>query len=135
MSKLDLTLVQKFHRAVNNYNNRYHSTIQMTPLEAKGTNPMILGERINQAKRKQIHKLNKNREEYVEVRKILPIKNYKRNYYKNEPRYRIKKLERGHPMNTKRPRKFTGDSTNTHHPRTGNNPPDRSNINDITLNN
>lgn len=109
MRKLDLTLIQKVHRAVNNYNNRYHSTIQMTPEEARKTNPITLGERIQKKKEKQIGKLNQTREEYVETRQVIPVKNYKRNYYKNEPRYRFKKLGRDHPINIKRPRKFAGD--------------------------
>lgn len=110
MNKEDLTLVQKVHRAVNNYNNRYHSTIQMSPEEARRTNPISLREKIQEKKVKQIEKLNRNRESYRETREIAPIKNHKRNYYKNEPRYRIKKISRDHPMNLKRPRKFAGEN-------------------------
>lgn len=109
MRKLDLTLLQKIHRAVSNYNDRYHSSIKMTPNQAVRADPAMLEKTLKEYKNKYINKLNKKREDYRETRRIIPVKNYKRNYYKNEPRYRIKELGREHPINIKRPRKFAGD--------------------------
>lgn len=125
MRNLDLTIIQKVHKAVNNYNNRYHSTIRMSPEEAMFADIATLRNHIKTEKEKRIEKLNRNREDYSENRHVIPVKNYKRNYYKNEPRYRIKKLEMEHPINIKRPRLFADDNlsvstTDTNNTRTVN---------------
>lgn len=133
MRNLDLTIIQKIHRAVSNYNNRYHSTLRMTPEEAMNTDMIKLVSQIKSNKEKNIRKLNHNREEYNETRKIIPVKNYKRNYYKNEPRYRLKTMNREHPINIKRPRKFADDETTTHHTDSSNNtPPNNGNVDDTS---
>ncbi|XP_037921369.1 uncharacterized protein LOC119658174 [Hermetia illucens] len=115
MRKLDLTIVQKLHRPVQNYNNRFHSTIKMTPEEAMLTDPVKLRERILAFKEKIIAKLNESREEYKEIRNTIPVKNHKRNHYKNEPRYRLKEMQGEHPSNIKRPRKFSDDDISISH--------------------
>lgn len=110
MRNSDLTLIQKVHRALKNYNNRYHSTLKMSPEEAMFADIATLGKQIQSEKEKRTQKLNRNREEYHENRQVAPVKNYKRNYYKNEPRYRIKNLDREHPINIKRPRLLADDN-------------------------
>lgn len=112
MRNQDISLVQKVHRAVNNYNNRYHSTLKMSPEEAMYADVATLVRQIRLEKEKRTQKLNQCREEYKEIREVIPVKNYKRNYYKNEPRYRIKKREKEHPINIKRPRLFADDDIN-----------------------
>lgn len=130
MRNLDLTLIQKVHRAVKKYNNRYHSTVKMTPEEAMFADLASLVKSIQTQKEKRTQKLNQNRESYQEKRKVIPVKNYKRNYYKNEPRYRLKQMDREHPVNIKRPRMFAGDDISVSHTDNTNDGTGNSNTND-----
>lgn len=82
----------------------------MSPEETMFSDIATLGKQIQSEKEKRTQKLNRNREEYHENRQVAPVKNYKRNYYKNEPRYRIKNLDREHPINIKRPRLLADDN-------------------------
>lgn len=130
MRNLDLTLIQKVHRAVKKYNNRYHSTVKMTPEEAMFADLASLVKSIQTQKEKRTQKLNQNRESYQEKRKVIPVKNYKRNYYKDEPRYRLKQMDREHPVNIKRPRMFAGDDISVSHTDNTNDGTGNSNTND-----
>lgn len=101
-----LTLNEKLFMAVENYNNRFHSTIQCTPNQASTMNPEILVKKINDFKNKTINKINTNREDYVEVRVKAPEKVHWRRG-KDVPRYDIKLTKNRAPINLKRPRLFT----------------------------
>lgn len=101
-----LTLSEKLFIAVQNYNNRYHSTIKCTPNEAETTSPEELRKRIDAMKQKNIGKLNENRETYVEERTKAPEKVHWRRG-KDVPRYEIKETKNRAPINLKRPYFFT----------------------------
>lgn len=118
---MDLTLKEKLFKAVENYNNRYHSTIKCTPNEASNINPETLNKMIVESKKKIIGKANLNRENYVEQRHRAPEKIHFRRR-KDVPRYDIKLTNNRAPINLKRPQLFTDhDALHliTHHcPRT-----------------
>lgn len=111
----DLSIEMKLQLVLDNYNNRYHSTIKTTPKIAKEKiSESTLYERIEQMKIKTINKLNEKRETYSEKREVGPIKNYKNVRHKEQPRYKIKKLDNVHPINIKRPYKFAGNNSHNY---------------------
>ena len=95
--------------AVKTYNNQYHSTIKCAPIKAEEGiqsreethNNLIV------AQGKRLDKYNKNREDYKENRQYGYIKNYKALRHKDQPKFRKHKLDNIHPINIKRPLKFT----------------------------
>lgn len=104
----ELSVEMKIQMAIGNYNDRFHSTVQCSPREAKEKEDVVeLQERINRTKIRVIDKRNASREEYVENRSTGPIRNYKRLRHKDEPYYRIKSLRNVHLSNIKRPLKST----------------------------
>ena len=71
----DTTLEQMIQLAIGNYNDRYHSMIEMSPREANKLIDFIpLIEKINKKKLDIINNKNKNRETYIEKRKEGYIK-------------------------------------------------------------
>lgn len=110
----DMSTEQKLYMVMGNYNDRYHSTIEMTPRIANSLTDMTsLINRLNDKKAKYVGKINKGREDYIEGRKEGYIKNYKRVRHKNEPYFRKYPLEKVHITNIKRPYKFTGSRNAT----------------------
>lgn len=108
IDKPELSIEMKMQEAVNNYNNRFHSTIKCSPREAKDTmKTEILTNRVNKYKDQIINKRNESREIHVENRSSGAIRNYKRLRHKDEPYYRIKSLQNIHNTNIKRPLNFT----------------------------
>lgn len=107
----DISLEQKIQKAIGNYNDRYHTTIDMTPREANNlADTKTLMERLNKKKLKYITKLNKKKENYIENRKEGFIKNYKRVRHKDEPYFRKHPLQNVHVSNIKRATKFAGNN-------------------------
>lgn len=102
----DLTLNEKLFRAVENYNDRYHSTIKCTPNQAAKSNPEVLRKIIAETKEKKIGKVNLKREDYVEHRNRAPEKVHFRRR-KDVPRYDIKLTQNRAAINLKRPQFFT----------------------------
>ena len=69
----DLSIEMKLQLVLDNYNNRYHSTIKTTPKIAKEEiDELVLYERIQQTKVKKINKLNEKRETYSAEREVGP---------------------------------------------------------------
>ena len=65
----ELSVEQKLQIAIGNYNDRYHSTLEMSPREAiKLTNIALLVEKVKKKKLEYIEKKNKSRENYIEKR-------------------------------------------------------------------
>lgn len=112
IDNVNMTLNEKVYKSIEVYNNRYHSTIKCTPNEAEKLDPSIIRERIIQMKNKIITERNKNRESYVENRKLAPEKVFWRRP-KDIPRYEIRPTEGREPINFKRPRLFA-DYDNLH---------------------
>lgn len=106
----EMTVEQKIQKAIGNYNDRIHSTIEMTPRQAYRINDTLsmqkLVDRVNNKKIKQITKINKSKEKYVENRTKGYIKNYKRVRHKDQPYYRKFALQNVHLLNIKRKPKF-----------------------------
>lgn len=101
----DFTLTEKLFHAVENYNNRYHSTIKCTPNEAVNKSPQELAILVKEMKERTIQKANRNREEYIEQRIKAPeIVHWRRG--KDIPRYEIRLTKKRAPINLKRPRFF-----------------------------
>lgn len=110
----DISIEQKVQKAIGNYNDRYHSTIEMSPRDANQlTNMAQLIEKSKKKKIGYIRKLNRQREQYVENRNEGYIKNYKRVRHKDEPYFRKYQLKNVHLSNIKRPYKFTGRDNTT----------------------
>lgn len=99
--------------AITFYNNSYHSTIKCTPFEVQNREVKldIIKQRIDKKKNQTIAKVNKNREDYEEIRTTGFIKNYKSLRHKEEPKFRKHKLSNIHENNIKRPFKFLGQNT------------------------
>lgn len=95
--------------AIKIYNNQYHSTIKSTPHEVEQN--LVSSEKIYnnliQSQTYRLEKHNKNRENYTENRRVGYIKNYKSLRHKDEPKYRKYNLTNIHPINIKRPLKFS----------------------------
>lgn len=107
----DISLEHRIQKAIGNYNDRYHTTIKMTPREASKLEDItLLIDRVNKKKLENVTKENKNRESYVEKRKDGYIKNYKRLRHKDQPYFRKYALNNVHVSNIKRPSKFTGNN-------------------------
>lgn len=104
-------------KAIDLYNNSYHSTIKETPQNAQNNkiDIQILINRIQKMKDKTISKRNKTREEYEENREIGFIKNYANLRHKEQPKFRQHKLTNIHTSNIKRPFKFFENISNTNH--------------------
>lgn len=100
-----LTLNEKLFKAIEVYNDRYHSTIKCTPNEAESVDPSIIRERRVKMKGKIINEMNKNRETYIEKRRLAPEKVFWRRP-KDIPRYEIRPTEGRDVTNFKRPRLF-----------------------------
>ena len=98
-------------RAVRNYNNRYHSTIKCTPLEAQNNkiNFKKIKNNIETTKIRMLDKYNQNRENYEEKREEGFIKNYRAVRHKEVPKFKKAKLKNINPTNIKRAYKFTED--------------------------
>ena len=98
--------------AIKIYNNQFHSTIKTTPnkVEIGEICKEIIYKNIIDAQNKRLTKQNKNREAYEEVRKRGYIKNYKALRHKDQPKFRKYKLNNVHPVNIKRPLKFSDNS-------------------------
>lgn len=107
----NITVEQKIQKAIGNYNDRYHSTIEMTPRQANRINDTSsiqkLVDCIHNKKIKNITKINKRKEKYVENRTEGYIKNYKRVRHKDQPYYRKFPLKNVHLLNIKRKPKFS----------------------------
>ena len=108
----DVSVEQLIHIAIGNYNNRFHSTIEMSPRDANNLVDLSkLVEKVKQKKIANISKKNQNREQYTEQREEGYIKNYKRVRHKDQPYYRKYKLKDVHVTNIKRPPKFSGNNS------------------------
>lgn len=96
-------------KAVELYNQTFHSTIKTTPLSVqnKEVDSKIIYDRLKATKLRVINKRNRNREEYTEQRNIGFIKNYKSLRHKEEPKFRKYNLANVHETNIKRPFKFS----------------------------
>lgn len=103
-------------KAIEIYNNSYHSTIKTTPLtvQNKEVDFKVIYERLLNSKEKIIRKRNEKRENYEEHRKIGFIKNYKSLRHKEEPKFRKYSLSNVRETNIKRPFKFS-DQLNENH--------------------
>ena len=95
----------KMFRAFQIYNKRYHTTIGMSPEQVQHTNIEAVVKRLENRKTNVINKRNQGRDDYTETRQVGCIKNYKHVRHKNEPNFRLKKLDRVHTINIKRPKK------------------------------
>lgn len=95
-------------KAVESYNNTYHSTIKAKPIDVEQgkIDKDLIRNRINKTKEHIIEKLNKSRENYSENRTEGYVKNYKSVRHKEEPKFRKNKLDNIHPNNIKRNKKF-----------------------------
>ena len=95
-------------KAVEIYNNSFHSAIKTTPLavEHREVDFTTIYENLIKAKENVIHKRNINREDYVETRNVGFIKNNKSLRHKEEPKFRKYNLQNVHESNIKRPIKI-----------------------------
>lgn len=102
-------------KAIDLYNNSFHSTIKETPQNAQNrkVEKQTLIDRIERAKDKTISKRNETREEYEENRQVGFIKNYANLRHKEQPKFRRHKLTNIHTSNIKRPFKFPENINNT----------------------
>jgi len=114
------------YKAIEWYNNSYHSTTREKPIniqEGKCNKNLILNN-IQKEKHRYINKRNKFRENYVENRSVGYIKNYKSLRHKEQSKYIKTKLQNVHSSNIKRQTKFSGQVD-----------PDNINIDDCDGNN
>lgn len=111
-----LPIKEQMSKAIEFYNNTYHSTIKDTPFRAHNgsIDKIVLRDRLVKSKLSKINKLNKNREDYVENRSVGFIKNYKNVRHKEQPKFRKFKLENVHESNIKRPLKFSDREISSH---------------------
>lgn len=102
-------------KAIEIYNNSYHSTIKTHPMmiQNKEIDSDIIYKRLVEFKERSINKQNEKREIYKENRKVGFIKNYKSLRHKEQPKFRKYKLENVHSNNIKRPLKFSDDNKHT----------------------
>lgn len=102
---------EQMFKAVEYYNNSYHSTIEAKPIEVQNRtiDTKIVKDRMDKRKSKVISKLNKNREDYHETRREGFIKNYVSLRHKEQPKFRKYPLKGVHESNIKRPLKFSGE--------------------------
>lgn len=104
----DLSIKDKVSKAIEYYNNSYHSTIQDTPMNIEYGNcdKKIIHNNILKYKKHYITSVNQTRENFEETRNEGYIKNYKSLRHKNEPKYRKFNLSNVHSSNIKRKKKY-----------------------------
>lgn len=106
----NLNIKEKMAKAIEWYNNSFHSTIKEKPINIQegNCNKKDIFHRLRKEKERYINKRNENRENYVETRSEGYIKNYKSVRHKEEPKFIKHKLENIHTKNIKRKNKFLG---------------------------
>lgn len=106
-----LNIKEKISKALEWYNNSYHSVTKEKPIDvAEGRcNKALIHGRLVKEKDRYIGKRNKDREEYIETRSEGYIKNYKSLRHKQEPKFIKTKLHNIHKTNIKRKNKFSGE--------------------------
>lgn len=107
-----LPIREQIAKAIELYNNTYHSALKDTPLRAHNgsVDKILIKDRLIEQKRLKITKLNEKRETYEETRQEGFIKNYRNVRHKEQPKYRKQPLANVHETNIKRPFKFSGYS-------------------------
>lgn len=103
-----LNIKDKVSKAVEFYNNSFHSAIQNTPMNVEhgNCNKKTIYENILKYKEKYINFKNQSREDFVDNRNEGYIKNYKSLRHKDEPKYRKCNLKNIHSSNIKRKKKY-----------------------------
>lgn len=111
-----VTTKQAMQQAVQNYNERFHSTVKATPQQIQSGKISLekVYENLKSTKEKRLYKLNTKREDYEEVRTTGFIKNYKAVRHKHIPKYKKAKLDNIHTENIKRPLKLSADDWDTY---------------------
>lgn len=107
----DLNIKEKISKAIEYYNNSYHSTTKEKPIniqEGRCSKTKIF-QNLSKEKDRYITKRNQNRENYEENRTEGYIKNYKSLRHKEVPKFIKTKLENVHKANIKRKNKFSGE--------------------------
>jgi hypothetical protein len=107
----NLSINEKMSKAIEWYNNSYHSVTKEKPINVQDGNcdKKKIYENLLKEKLRIIEKRNKVRENYSDNRAEGYIKNYKSLRHKEEPKFIKSKLENVHSNNIKRKSKFLGD--------------------------
>lgn len=105
-----LSIKDKMSKAIELYNNSYHSVMKEKPINVEfgNCNKIKIYNNIISNKNKYINKRNRIRELYRDDRKQGYIKNYKALRHKEEPKFKLKNLENIHSSNVKRKTKHDG---------------------------
>lgn len=105
-----LGIKDKMSRAIEYYNNSFHSVTREKPfdIEFGNCNKKQIYNRILLTKQRNIERTNLDREIYIENREKGYIKNYKSLRHKEEPKFRLSNLDNIHGCNIKRETKYNG---------------------------
>lgn len=110
IDRSSLSIKDKISKAIEYYNNIYHSVIKEKPINVEYGNcdKKKIYNNILKAKQNYIQKRNTNREMYIDHRSEGYIKNYRALRHKEQPRFRISNLSNIHCSNIKREKKYAG---------------------------
>lgn len=106
----NISIKDKMSKAIEWYNNSYHSAIKEKPINVQEgkCNKKTIYENLKKQKHRYINRINAKRENISDDRVEGYIKNYRSVRHKEEPKYVKAKLENVHPSNIKRQFKFAG---------------------------